>query len=374
MNINTLPHPPSSPEGVYLNTDHLSVEQDFQLSEVESDISHTPRISIVVPVYNAGEYLRPCLDTLLNQTFRDIEIVCVLDCPTDGSDRVVEEYAAKDDRIVVIRNKHNLNIGETRNVGMRAAKGEYIGFSDHDDTRELDMYEKMYAATEHSQKKVVFSGKIVNLVLNNEISKFLHNNDLCFYPIYQLTFFTIMTRFIGEKFIGRGHVTPNLYQRDYLRKYDITFVDTKQCYAEDSLFNLSVLSHIQSDSEISNLQEVFYRFIVHGNNAHLSSWYSDYPHIIQHMHEMSVIIDSISWKDNNIELLKELLFVSMISFSYSWFIHNIKKEGLIRSYRLLKEYINSDIVCRKIVCDTKAPQFGLSVSKRMFAFWLRQVL
>ena len=128
------------------------------MEEQKSSKKSTPLVSIILPVYNAGEYLRPCLDTLINQTLRNIEIICVLDCPTDGSDKVVEEYAEKDHRIVVIRNEQNLHIGESRNAGIRAAKGEYIGFSDHDDPHELDMYEKLYIATEHESKKIIISG------------------------------------------------------------------------------------------------------------------------------------------------------------------------------------------------------------------------
>ena len=81
----------------------------------------------------------------------------MLDCPTDGSDKVAEEYAAKDNRIVIIRNEQNLNIGESRNIGLRAARGEYIGFSDHDDTRELDMYEKLYEQSQNGTMDVVIS-------------------------------------------------------------------------------------------------------------------------------------------------------------------------------------------------------------------------
>ena len=120
-----------------------------------------PKISIILPVYNAGEFLRPCLDTLINQTLKEIEIVCILDCPTDGSDKTVQEYAEKDPRILVIKNDRNLHVGESRNVGIRAAHGDYIGFSDHDDIRELDMYEKLYAASENGRADVVLSGKFV---------------------------------------------------------------------------------------------------------------------------------------------------------------------------------------------------------------------
>ena len=140
-----------------------------------NELIKLPLVSIIVPVYNAGEHLRPCLDTLVNQTLREIEIICVLDCPTDGSDKTVEEYAAKDNRIVVIRNEQNLNIGESRNVGLRATRGEYIGFSDHDDSRELDMYEKLYNTAEKGAKSIVFSGEIVETVLNHEFPKYLNS-------------------------------------------------------------------------------------------------------------------------------------------------------------------------------------------------------
>ena len=58
-----------------------------------------PKVSIIVPIYNAGEYLTSCLDSLINQTLKEIEIICVLDCPTDGSDKIVKEFAEKDERI-----------------------------------------------------------------------------------------------------------------------------------------------------------------------------------------------------------------------------------------------------------------------------------
>ena len=71
----------------------------------------TPKVSIIVPIYNAGKFLEKCLDTLVNQTLKDIEIIMVLDCPTDGSDRIAREYAEKAPRIRLKINEQNLNIG-----------------------------------------------------------------------------------------------------------------------------------------------------------------------------------------------------------------------------------------------------------------------
>lgn len=104
----------------------------------------SPKVSIILPVYNAGEHLHQCLQSLIGQTLKEIEIIAVLDCPTDGSDRVVREYAARDPRIHVIENEQNLNIGLSRNRGIEAARGEYIGFCDHDDYAKPDLYEQLY--------------------------------------------------------------------------------------------------------------------------------------------------------------------------------------------------------------------------------------
>ena len=98
-----------------------------------------PKVSIIVPVYNAGIYLKGCLDSILQQTLCDIEVILILDCPTDGSDVICQKYAEKDNRIRIIWNEKNLHIGLSRNKGLEIATGEYIAFSDNDDYRELCM-------------------------------------------------------------------------------------------------------------------------------------------------------------------------------------------------------------------------------------------
>ena len=90
-----------------------------------------PKISIILPVFNAKKHIKKCIETLLNQTLQEIEIIAVLDCPTDGTAEIILEYAKKDKRIIIVQNKHNLHIGESRNIGLLHARGEYIGFSVH---------------------------------------------------------------------------------------------------------------------------------------------------------------------------------------------------------------------------------------------------
>lgn len=102
-------------------------------------------ISVIIPVYNTATYLEKCLDSVCGQTYQNLEIICVDDGSTDGSEKIVEDYARKDPRIMVI---HKSNGGESsaRNVGLQHSTGEYVGFVDCDDWIEPEMYEKMIGA------------------------------------------------------------------------------------------------------------------------------------------------------------------------------------------------------------------------------------
>ena len=90
-------------------------------------------ISIIIPIYNVEKYLSQCLDSVINQTYKNLEIICVNDASTDNSLQILEEYAKKDNRIKIIENNKNLGLGMTRNEGLSKATGEYIHFLDSDD-------------------------------------------------------------------------------------------------------------------------------------------------------------------------------------------------------------------------------------------------
>lgn len=97
----------------------------------------------------------------------------MLDCPTDGTDKVVEEYALKDDRIVVVHNERNLHVSGSRNEGLKVAHGEYIGFSDHDDYRDLRMYELLYEKAKSENAEIVVSDvRVIHEDRREEICRF----------------------------------------------------------------------------------------------------------------------------------------------------------------------------------------------------------
>lgn len=101
------------------------------------------KISIIIPVYNVEKYLRQCLDSLIGQTLKDIEIICVNDGSKDNSLEILREYKNKDSRIVII-DQINQGVSVARNNALKIAKGEYIGFVDSDDWVDADFFEKLY--------------------------------------------------------------------------------------------------------------------------------------------------------------------------------------------------------------------------------------
>lgn len=103
-------------------------------------------ISVIVPIFNVENYLDECLKSIINQTYKDIEILCIDDCTLDNSINTVKKYMRMDSRIRLINHEENRGLGGARNTGIQEARGEYIAFVDSDDVLDLSMLEKCYKA------------------------------------------------------------------------------------------------------------------------------------------------------------------------------------------------------------------------------------
>ena len=112
------------------------------------------KVSVVMPVYNVQEYLSQCLDSIINQTYKNIEVICINDGSTDNSIYVLKEYAKLDDRIKIF-SQENQGQGISRNKGIKYAKGEYILFVDPDDWIEITAIEKIIMAFKKTNAKVL---------------------------------------------------------------------------------------------------------------------------------------------------------------------------------------------------------------------------
>ena len=194
------------------------------------------KVSVIVPVFNVEAYLNESLDSILNQTLNDIEIICINDGSTDNSLNILETYAKKDKRIKII-SKKNEGQGVARNVGLDDAQGEYISFVDSDDFIKKDMLEKLYNKAENNNLDLVMC-KVSSF--DNETHEV--NDNLWYYSLKCFDGFKkeVFNNLDTKKFTDSISVTPynKLYKRSFIEKNNIRFPD--KYIFEDEVFFYNV--------------------------------------------------------------------------------------------------------------------------------------
>ena len=205
-----------------------------------------PKISIIIPVYNVEKYLRQCLDSVVNQTLHDIEIICVNDGSTDGSAQILEEYRQRDERIKVIH-KENEGVSIARNKGIEQATSEYITFCDSDDTFKSNLCEKVYEKINKDSPDVIYYGH--DNYINDKYSdtdcvniKKLKNNGFKYKDWLDLQVF-IWEKTFKKTFLLQNNIA---FPQNIKNAEDVVFClecflsNPKYSIIEDSLYNYSV--------------------------------------------------------------------------------------------------------------------------------------
>ena len=128
----------------------------------------TEKITVIVPVYNVENYLEKCLDSLINQTYKNIEIIVINDGSTDNQGEICQEYAQKDNRIVYIE-KENGGLSDARNVGLDKMTGSYVTFIDSDDWIEQDYIETLYKKIVEYQADIAVGNYILTMKMRKHI-------------------------------------------------------------------------------------------------------------------------------------------------------------------------------------------------------------
>lgn len=162
-------------------------------------VGNMVKISVLIPFYNVEEYIEKCLDTVINQTFKDIEIICIDDKSTDDSLKIVNEYALKDSRIKIYKNDENQGVAKTRNFALNLAKGKYIYFLDSDDFIELDTLEKLYNLAEEKSLDIIIF----------KLLEFIEGGD----NVYVKNYYSesrILLKTVPDKVFNYKDITPYL--------------------------------------------------------------------------------------------------------------------------------------------------------------------
>jgi glycosyltransferase involved in cell wall biosynthesis len=205
---------------------------------IRSEVMNKPKVSVIIPVYNTELYLHRCLDSVINQTLRNIEIICIDDGSTNKSLDIVNEYADKyarrmadGVRLVLITQK-NKGAGIARNMGIKIAKGEYLGFVDSDDWIDLNYYEKLYAAAKQQQADLArtlqlrhYADRTEESGVNALILERIEKNEVLKVTDQRFTALTA------------------LYRREYILRNNIFFDTTHS--SNDKIFTIKAVCYSQ---------------------------------------------------------------------------------------------------------------------------------
>ena len=187
------------------------------------------KVSIIIPVYNVEKYLRQCLDSVVNQTLKDIEIILVDDGSTDESPKICDEYDLKDNRIKVIH-KQNEGLGKAYNTGLDIAQGEYIGFVESDDFAELTMFEDLYNFAKHYDADIVKSDWYDYFSAPDERNE--KSNNFKNYPLNKL----LNIKTAPQILTIQASVWSALYRRKFLNTNGLRFLNTEGASYQDTSF------------------------------------------------------------------------------------------------------------------------------------------
>lgn len=204
------------------------------------------KISIIVPIYNAEIYLQECINTIIGQTYRNIEIILVDDGSTDRSPEICDEFANMDHRIVVVHQK-NSGVAIARNTGLKCVTGEVIAFIDSDDFINTKMYEKMINIMVSTQADIVICGYYTGANSNEALYENYHDCTLTSYEALQLL--------LEDRFV-RNQLWSMIFKRDLFR--DIEFPEKKVYEDVRIIYKLFLNSR-----KISIIQDnlYFYRYL-----------------------------------------------------------------------------------------------------------------
>ena len=295
----------------------------------------SPKISIIVPVYNVEKYLNRCIDSILNQTFDDFELILIDDGSTDKSGEICDKYMKDDSRVKVIHQK-NSGPSYARNMGLNLANGDYIGFVDSDDWIDVNMYEHLYLSclNEHSEMSIIGIREVneSNVCLSEYIPSNINLSEILkrAYPCNKLFKKEL---FENEKFVlGRYYEDLELISKLFIKSKKVSTINTigynylKRTGSTTSSRDSKIIDNIWAYTKIKEYlilndkyeiyEDEFKKSIEFFKKFYANILY-DYPTRFLINHKSEII--------NYFKMLERITFKEYISFIYRHIIFVVKR-------------------------------------------------
>lgn len=345
-----------------------------------SNQNNAVAVSIVIPIYNAAPYLRKCLDSVVNQTLKNVEIIFIDDGSTDGSSEICLEYANKDNRIIYYK-KENEGLAAARQDGIERASGKYIGFVDSDDWLELNMYERMYEEAIKENADIVFC----NCFFNDDATDIIHlepglySRERIEQEILPRTLAGLTEK--GANSVIRWSNCLRIFKMSLIRENNISF---NRKFRRSQDLQLTFETTIYSQKYISLNDEFLYHNRTEGNANSLSRGYTkNYWKLIRPLID-KLYEDVENYKKQD---LSDKMHLCTFFFAVNGVQNEYKKSrfGFFEKIKMLNEIVKDPVVrdAIKHVDITKLNKYyrtvyngieggnGLSIYISFLKFYLR---
>ncbi len=210
----------------------------------------TPLLSVIIPVYNAKDYIKRCLESLINQKLNDIEIILINDNSDDETLSILKDYEKKDKRIILINNEKNEGAGASRNKGILSAKGKYIGFTDNDDYISNDYFLNLYNAIIENDYDIAVNLKIENHKKNKSKIHLLAPDDLKEIIFVQRT--APWAKIFKKEFLIKNGIKFDLTRgEDIYPAFLSAFLTNKIAYSNKGIYHCTIRDDSISHKKIT---------------------------------------------------------------------------------------------------------------------------
>lgn len=217
------------------------------------------KVSIIIPIYNVEKYLDRCMESLLNQTLKDIEIIMVDDGSPDNCPKMCDDYAKQDSRVKVIHKK-NAGLGLARNSGLEVATGEYVAFVDSDDFTDVDAYRSLYENAQKRNADVVYAGFLMQHSDNTESECFVLDKEWKGKEINTFLKSLIYDSLPDKETIWMS-VWNAIYKRKVIENNNIRFLSEREYLSEDVVFHTMLLPLCR---KVVCIPKTFYHYCYNG--------------------------------------------------------------------------------------------------------------
>lgn len=290
-----------------------------------------PKFSIIIPVYNVENYLSQCLDSIVNQTLLDIEIICVNDETKDRSRYILEEYQKKDDRIQII-DKVNGGLSSARNAGLRVSTGEYVLFVDSDDYLSMDTCERLYyEVLEHKPEIIVFGANVFPDYIEQD--PWIVQNLTTRSKIYKKKNGSVKA--LLKENGACPFVWRDCFRRDFLIANKLEFDETVR-FAEDLIFQFMAFPLAEQVIFISD--KLYYYRWVRKDSLMANAAKDIYQKYVSHIEAMNIIAEF--WDNQGLLKRYSREFMVWTTSFMGWDLYHYKGKKKAELIKLMKDFWN----------------------------------